>query len=125
MYLWCAYTLNSKVFNFLDGDLTPPAVVTRPGIGLFFFFFLFSFSLLFSFKQPSWRFVELTDDALGPMQATLVCLYFEQQNLGPDTDDDRCMSVHVDRCVASLRTLLMPSKHVCSFETPLSAGCDL
>ena len=49
MYLWCAYTLNSKVFNFLDGDLTPPAVVTRPGIGLFFFFFFsfFFFSLIF------------------------------------------------------------------------------
>ena len=38
---WCAFSLNGKILNFSDGDLTPPAVVTRPGIEQFFFFSLF------------------------------------------------------------------------------------
>ena len=38
---WCAFSLNGKILNFSDGDLTPPAVVTRPGIEQFFFLFSF------------------------------------------------------------------------------------
>ena len=116
---WCAFSLNGKILNFSDGDLTPPDVVTRPGIEQFFFF-------LFSFKRPScvfcvWRFVELIDDALGPMHATLVCLYAEQQNLGPDTDDDRCMSVRVDRwplsaCYSCPPSMFVLLKRLCQLD---------